>query len=86
MPAGLRLPATALETDERVVVIDRQTNLPARGQRYVARHEDGTSIDGITDDEGRTSILHSYAMGDIEIRLLPDEDAGEPVPGVTDRA
>ena len=72
-PAGLRLPATELETDERVVVIDRQTNLPARGKRYIARHEDGTRIQGVTDDEGRTSILSSYAMGDIEIRLLPDE-------------
>ncbi len=78
VPAGLRLPATDLETDERVVVIDRQTNLPARGQRYVARHEDGTSIEGVTDEEGRTSILHSYAMGDIEIRLLPDDDAARP--------
>ena len=86
VPAGLRLPATALETDERVVVIDRQTNLPARGQRYIARHEDGTTIDGITDDEGRTSILHSYAMGDIEIRLLPDDDAAQPATAVTDRA
>jgi len=77
-PAGLRLPATELETDERVVVIDRQTNLPARGKRYVARHEDGTRIQGVTDDEGRTSILSSYAMGDIEIRLLPDDEPDDP--------
>ena len=86
MPAGLRLPATALETDERVVVIDRQTNLPARGQRYIAQHEDGTSIEGITDDEGRTSILHSYAMGDIEIRLLADDQSSDPTPASTDTA
>ncbi|MEM8514253.1 type VI secretion system secreted protein VgrG [Massilia sp. MP_M2] len=85
MPAGLALPATALETDERVVVIDRQTNLPARGQRYIARHEDGTSIEGITDDEGRTGILRSYAMGDIEIRLLPDNAQAAPAPIGTDR-
>jgi hypothetical protein len=44
----------------------------------VARHEDGTSIEGVTDDEGRTSILQSYAMGDIEFRLLPDEVSGPP--------
>lgn len=81
-PAGLRLPATALETDERVVVLDRQTGLPARGQRYVARHQDGTQIEGVTDDEGRTGILHSYTMGDIEIRLLP----GEPPAAGADRA
>lgn len=80
-PAGLHLPATELETDERVVVFDRQTNLPARGQRYVARHEDGTRIQGVTDDEGRTSILSSYAMGDIEIRLLPDDQPDDPGAG-----
>lgn len=80
-PAGLRLPATELETDERVVVIDRQTNLPARGQRYVARHEDGTRIQGVTDDEGRTSVLNSYAMGDIEVRLLPDDEPDDPGAG-----
>jgi type VI secretion system secreted protein VgrG len=75
-PVGLKLPRSQLETDERVVVIDRQTGLPAKGRRYVARHEDGTSIEGVTDDEGRTSILQSYAMGDIEFRLLPDEVNG----------
>ena len=80
-PAGLRLPATELETDERVVLIDRQTNLPARGKRYVARHEDGTRIQGVTDDEGRTSILSSYAMGDIEIRVLPDDEPDDPGAG-----
>ena len=80
-PDGLRLPATELETDERVVVLDRQTNLPARGKRYVARHEDGTRIEGVTDDEGRTDILSSYAMGDIEIRLLPDDEPDDPGAG-----
>jgi type VI secretion system secreted protein VgrG len=73
-PVGLKLPATTLETDERVVVFDRQTGMPAKGKRYVARHEDGTTIQGVTDEEGRTSILHTYAMGDIEIRLLPDDE------------
>jgi type VI secretion system secreted protein VgrG len=77
-PAAVDLPRTSLETDERMVVIDRQTGLPARGRRYVARHEDGTTIEGVTDDEGRTSILQTYAFGDIEVRLLPDgDDDGE---------
>jgi type VI secretion system secreted protein VgrG len=77
-PVGLDLPQTEIETDERVVVIDRQTGLPAKGRRYIARHEDGTAIGGVTDDEGRTSILQSYAFGDIEFRLLPDDDNGGP--------
>ncbi len=72
-PAGLGLPQTQLETDERVVVIDKQTGKPARGRRYVAQHEDGTTIEGVTDDEGRTSVLQSYAIGAVEFRLLPGE-------------
>ncbi|MDQ2820525.1 MAG: type VI secretion system tip protein VgrG [Pseudomonadota bacterium] len=71
VPVGLALPDTRLETDERLVAVDRQTGLPARGRRYTARHEDGTTIDGITDEEGRTGILQAYAMGDIEFRLHP---------------
>ncbi|MCC2959282.1 type VI secretion system tip protein VgrG [Massilia sp. IC2-278] len=72
-PAGLDLVHGSLETDERMVVIDRQTGLPAKGRRYIARHEDGTMIEGITDDEGRTDVLQAYSLGDIEFRLLPEE-------------
>jgi len=75
-PVGLQLPATRLETDERLVAIDRQTGLPAKGRRYTARHEDGTMVEGVTDDQGRTAILQAYAMGDIEFRLHPDEAGG----------
>lgn len=72
-PVGLHLPATRMETDERLVVVDRQTGLPAKGQRYTARHEDGTTVEGITDDEGRTALLRAYALGDVEFRLHPDD-------------
>jgi type VI secretion system secreted protein VgrG len=70
-PVGLHLPETRLETDERMVVIDRQTGLPAKGRRYTARHEDGTVVQGVTDDEGRTDLLKAYALGDIEFKLHP---------------
>jgi type VI secretion system secreted protein VgrG len=76
-PLSLDLPQTGLETDERFVVIDRQTGLPVKGRRYIARHVDGTTIEGVTDDEGKTGILQSYAMGDIEVRLLPDLGGGD---------
>jgi type VI secretion system secreted protein VgrG len=75
-PVDLELPPTRLETDERMVAIDRQTGLPARGRRYTARHEDGTVIEGVTDEQGRTGILQSYALGDIEFRLYPDDAPG----------
>lgn len=72
-PAGLELPHTELETDERVVVVDKQTGKPARGRRYVVQHEDGTTIEGVTDDEGRTGILRSHAIGAVEFRMPPGE-------------
>ncbi|UVW26979.1 type VI secretion system Vgr family protein [Massilia sp. H6] len=80
-PVGLHLPTTELETDERIIVLDRQTGMPAKGRRYVARHEDGTTIEGVTDEEGRTDVLHTYAMGDIELRLLPDDETDPPAAG-----
>jgi type VI secretion system secreted protein VgrG len=75
-PVGLQLPDTRLETDERMVAIDRQTGLPARGQRYTARHEDGTTVQGVTDEHGRTDILQSYAMGDVKFTLHPEDIPG----------
>lgn len=82
-PAGLDLDHAPLETDERAVVVDRQTGLPAIGRRYIARHQDGTTIQGVTDEEGRTDVLQTYSLGDIELRLLPDE---EETPGTTGHA
>ncbi|WP_229508078.1 DUF2345 domain-containing protein [Massilia sp. Dwa41.01b] len=73
-PTGLDLANGDLVADERFLVIDRQTGKPAKGQRYVARHQDGTTIEGVTDDEGFTAVLQTYALGDAEIRLLADED------------
>jgi type VI secretion system secreted protein VgrG len=61
-----------IRTDERLVLFDRQTGMPVKGRRYIARHEDGTTIEGVTDDEGRTSILKSTQLGDIEFRMPPD--------------
>jgi type VI secretion system secreted protein VgrG len=75
-PVGLHLPDTTLETDERMVAIDRQTGLPAKGRRYTARHEDGTTVEGVTDEYGRTGILSAYALGDVEFRLHPEDLAG----------
>ena len=65
-----------LTTDERLVLFDRQTGLPLAGRRYVARHEDGTQIEGVTDAQGRTSLLKAHSLGAVEFALFPP-DAGE---------
>ncbi|TFW32794.1 type VI secretion system Vgr family protein [Massilia horti] len=77
-PVGLNLPRSTLETDERVVLYDRQTGMPVKGVRYVAKHEDGTTIEGTTDDEGRTAIVRAHAFGDIEVRMAEDEEGKAP--------
>jgi type VI secretion system secreted protein VgrG len=75
-PDGLAEAKGDLLTDERLVLFDRQTGLPVKGRRYIARHEDGTTVEGVTDDEGRTSILKSKQIGDIEFRVLPPVEEG----------
>ena len=76
--AGFASRSAQLKTDERFVLFDRQSGLPIKGRRYRATHEDGTSIEGVTDDEGRTSILKASTVGDVEFRLLLDGGAEEP--------
>jgi type VI secretion system secreted protein VgrG len=77
-PAGLAEHLSGLKTDERLVLFDRQTGLPVKGRRYVARHEDGTTIEGVTDEEGRTSVLKSQALGEVEFKLPPPSGKGDP--------
>jgi type VI secretion system secreted protein VgrG len=77
-PASLAEAKGDLLTDERLVLFDRQTGLPVKGRRYVAKHEDGTMVEGVTDDEGRTSILKSKHIGDIEFRVLPEAQGETP--------
>jgi hypothetical protein len=35
-------------------------------------------VEGVTDDEGRTSILKSKHIGDIEFRVLPEAQGETP--------
>jgi len=73
-PVGLDLPRAELDTDERVVLFDRQLGKPVKGRRYVARHDDGTTEEGVTDDHGRTSILKSKVVGDITFTMPPENE------------
>jgi type VI secretion system secreted protein VgrG len=72
-PAALDLPVTKVRTDERVVLRDEQTDEPVRNQRYLAHLHDGRTAEGITDEQGRTSLALSDAIGNVRFELLPDE-------------
>lgn len=72
-PAALHLPSTKVRTDERAVLRHEQTGEPIRNQRYRATLADGRTVDGSTDDQGRTSLALSDAIGGVHFDFLPDE-------------
>jgi type VI secretion system secreted protein VgrG len=72
-PATLNFPSTKMRTDERVVLRHQQTGEPVRNQRYKAHLDNGSTIEGVTDDKGRTSLAVSDAMGNVDFDFLPNE-------------
>jgi type VI secretion system secreted protein VgrG len=48
-----------------------QTREPVPNQRYIAHLEDGSSIGGVSDEEGRTALLKSATLGPIRFEILP---------------
>lgn len=72
-PSQLGFPNTKLRTDERMVLRDRQTGQPLRNRRYSAQLENGNTINGVTDDAGRTTLFVDDAMGAVSVHLFGDE-------------
>jgi type VI secretion system secreted protein VgrG len=55
-PVSLNLPNTQMATDERVVLRHRQTREPLAGKRYSILLDDGSTVDGTTDAQGRSAL------------------------------
>jgi type VI secretion system secreted protein VgrG len=72
-PEGLRMPASHLHTDEYVVLRHQQTGAPIANQRYKASFDDGRTVTGRTDDQGRTSLLIGEMIGGVEMAYLPED-------------
>jgi type VI secretion system secreted protein VgrG len=72
-PEGVRMPASHLHTDEYVVLRYLQTGAPIPNQRYKATFEDGRTVSGRTDEQGRTSLLIGEMIGGVEMVYLPDD-------------
>jgi len=70
-PSTLDFAKSNIRTDERVVLRDLQTREPVPNQRYTAHLHDGSKIDGISDEEGRTSLHQSATLGPVRFELLP---------------
>lgn len=73
-PKDVRLPASHLHTDEYVVLRHLQTGAPIPNQRYRATFEDGRTVTGRTDDQGRTSLLIGEMIGGVDMAYLPEDD------------
>jgi type VI secretion system secreted protein VgrG len=70
-PATLDFAKSSIRTDERLVLRDLQTRTPVPHQRYIAHLEDGSTIDGVSDESGRTSLVQSATLGPVRFELLP---------------
>ncbi|KQV89815.1 hypothetical protein ASD15_24175 [Massilia sp. Root351] len=73
----LKFPSTKLETDERIVLHHSQTGEPVVGRRYTLTLPDGSSIEGVTDEHGRTELANSDELGDIEVVIHPEDKEGD---------
>jgi type VI secretion system secreted protein VgrG len=69
-PTSLDFARSNVQADERLVLRHLQTHEPIPNQRYIAHLEDGSTLDGVSDEAGRTSLLHSAALGPVRFELL----------------
>ncbi|MET0983516.1 MAG: type VI secretion system Vgr family protein [Telluria sp.] len=70
-PQTLDFAASKIRTDERLVLRHLQTREPIPHQRYIAHLEDGSTMDGISDEDGRTALVQSATLGPVRFELLP---------------
>ena len=70
-PTELEFARSAMRTDERLVLRNLQTREPIPDQGYIAHLSDGRTIQGVSDKQGRTSLVPSDALGPIRFELLP---------------
>lgn len=65
---------TSLKTTERLVLRHLQTREPIPFQNYIAHLSDGRTIQGTSDEEGRTALVQSDALGPVRFELLPSSN------------
>jgi type VI secretion system secreted protein VgrG len=70
VPTALDFAGSRIRADERLVLRHLQTREPLPNQRYIAHLEDGSTIDGVSDEDGRTSLVQSAKLGPVRFELL----------------
>jgi len=69
-PTPLNFAGSTISTDERLVLRHMQTYDPLPHQRYVAHLHDGSTVSGISDKDGRTSLVDTATLGPVRFELL----------------
>ncbi|WP_091876493.1 type VI secretion system Vgr family protein [Massilia yuzhufengensis] len=70
-PTKLQFGSAALRTDERLVLRHLQTREPIPNQSYIAHLSDGRTVEGVSDEQGRTALVLSDSLGPVRFELLP---------------
>lgn len=70
----LKFPVSEMKTDERIVLFDPQSGRPVTNRGYRAVLADGQVIEGRTDAEGRTELMRSFGMSEVEITIDAHDD------------
>ncbi|MBW9336817.1 type VI secretion system tip protein VgrG [Herbaspirillum sp. RU 5E] len=71
-PAGVELPTSTMRTDERFVLARRGSGRPHAQQRYRIELDDGSVIEGVTDEQGRTALSQDMAMRIARLRIVKE--------------
>jgi type VI secretion system secreted protein VgrG len=71
-PPGVAPLQSSLQTDEKFVLVRRGSGRPAVNRRYRIELDDGRSIDGVSDEQGRTQLAQDQAFKITRIILLKD--------------
>ncbi|KFI07778.1 type VI secretion system Vgr family protein [Massilia sp. BSC265] len=70
-PSKPEFAKSSLRTNERLVLRHLQTRAPIPFQNYIAHLSDGRTIQGTSDEEGRTALVQSDMLGPVRFELLP---------------
>jgi len=68
----ITLPVSNVPTDERFILARRGSGRPHAHQRYRIELDDGSAMEGITDEQGRTELSQDMALRIARLHLLKE--------------
>ncbi|QOY96443.1 type VI secretion system tip protein VgrG [Massilia sp. UMI-21] len=73
-PSAPDFARSSLKTTERLVLRHLQTREPIPFQNYIAHLSDGRTVEGVSDEHGRTALVLSDTLGPVRFELLPSSN------------